>query len=290
MIPSAGDLTYFIEVASTLNVSKAAERLGISQPTLTIAIQRLERAIDMPLFIRSKQGVTLTQPGKQLLLHTRHLLQGWETIRTRALASVHEIRGSYTFGCHPSVALYALGSFIPKLLEENLELEIKLVHDLSRNITESIIQLEIDIGLVVNPIKHPDLIIRKLCDDEVTLWVGNGNKKIQDPYSGAAVLICDPSLIQTQELLKKLKKSQIHYRRIIPSSNLEIITQLVVDGAGIGIIPGRVATFKSTTQIQKIPQAPSFHDEICLIYRVENRSIRSIQTIADRVISSFKLS
>src|SRR3954454_23122721 len=106
MMPSASDLTYFIEVAAALNLSRAAERLGISQPSLTLAIQRLEHSIGTSLFIRSKKGVTLPQPGKQVLAHARELLQRWEIVRTKALASTNEIQGSYTLGCPPSVALY----------------------------------------------------------------------------------------------------------------------------------------------------------------------------------------
>jgi len=53
MIPSPADLGYFMEVASTLNVSRAAERLGISQPSLSLAIRRMEEALGAPLLVRS---------------------------------------------------------------------------------------------------------------------------------------------------------------------------------------------------------------------------------------------
>jgi len=61
MLPSAAELEYFLEVANTLNLSRASERLGLSQPSLSLAIKRLELSIGTQLFIRHKQGVTLTQ-------------------------------------------------------------------------------------------------------------------------------------------------------------------------------------------------------------------------------------
>ncbi len=64
MIPSPTDLKYFMEVAQTQNVSRAAERLGISQPSLSLAIRRMEQSVGAPLLIRSKRGVTMTQAGK----------------------------------------------------------------------------------------------------------------------------------------------------------------------------------------------------------------------------------
>ena len=61
MVPSAAELEYFLEVSSTLNLSRASERLGISQPSLSLAIKRLEQSVGTELFIRHKHGVTLTQ-------------------------------------------------------------------------------------------------------------------------------------------------------------------------------------------------------------------------------------
>ncbi len=290
MMPSAADLTYFLEVASSLNLSRAAERLGMSQPSLTLSIQRLEQVIGTPLLIRSKKGVMLTQGGKQLLIHARELLQRWEAVKGQALASTHEIQGNYTIGCHASVALYSLGGFLPELLEKHPKLEIKLQHDLSRKVTEAVVRMEADIGIAVNPIRHPDLVIRKLCDDEVTFWVGKGSRRVQDFHSGAGVLICDPELLQTQDLVKRLRKSGIQYGRILTSSSLEVITSLVAGGCGIGVIPARVAAAAALRGIYRVPEAPVFRDEICLLYRVENRPVRSIQVISESIIASFEYS
>lgn len=287
MMPSPGDLVYFTEVASSLNLSRAAERLGISQPSVTTAIQRLEHAIGTPLLIRSKQGVTPTQAGKQLLLHTRELIQKWEMTKSLALASTNEIQGYYSIGCHTSVALYSLANFLPKLLEDHPKLEIKLQHNLSRRITESVIRMQTDIGIVVNPVRHPDLIIKKLVTDDVTFFVGEGSRKIQNIHSGQAVLIYDPDLLQAQDLMKQLRQRELSFARALPSPSLEVITKLVAAGTGVGILPGRVA---SSFNLQPIPHMPTFHDEICLLYRVENKNLKSIQTISDCIVSSFALS
>ncbi len=287
MMPSFSELTYFIEVTSTLNVSRAAERLGISQPSLTLAIQRLEQSIGTRLLIRSKKGVTPTQAGKQLLFYAKDLVQRWDLVKSHALASANQIQGKYTLGCHVSVALYSLPGFMPSLLEKHPKLEIKLIHDLSRKIAEKVIQMEVDVGIVVNPVKHPDLVIRKLRGDEVTFWVGKGKNKIQSFRSGNAVLICEPDLLQSQDLIKKLKKSGFSYQRILSSSSLEVITELTASGAGIGIIPGCVAAVAKSKGLHKIPNTPVFHDEVCLLYRVENKNVKSIQAIAEKITEYF---
>jgi DNA-binding transcriptional LysR family regulator len=287
MIPSPSELTYFLEVSTSLNFSRASERLGISQPSLSLAIQKLEHSLGVPLFFRSKKGVTLTQAGKQLLLHVRPLLQSWESIRNQTLASVDEVQGSYRIGCHPSVGLYSLGSFLPDLLEEYPKLEVTLVHDLSRKIAERVIQMEVDIGIVVNPVRHPDLVIHKLCDDEVGLWTGISRRQIQNYQNGEGVLICDLELIQVQSLLKDFKKKGFYFKRVINSSSLEVITHLAHSGAGTAILPSRVATSHPSFNLRPVRGSPIFKDEISLLYRVENKQVRSIRAICERIENSF---
>jgi LysR family transcriptional regulator, cell division regulator len=279
MIPSPADLTYFIEVANTLNVSRAAERLGISQPSLSLAMQRLEQSVGAPLLTRSKKGVSLTQAGKQLLGHARHLLQTWEGLRAETLASVNEIKGTYTIGCHVSVALYTLPYFLPKLMEKNPGLDINLRHDLSRRIAEDVVSMKIDVGIVINPVEHPDLVLHRLCRDEVTLWTAaqNDNKDL---------LICDPELLQSQALLKDLKKRGMNFTRTMHSESLEVIAELTAAGAGIGILPSKVAE-RARKKLTRVPKAPVFYDELCLIFRVENKNVKSIQAINQAIRAVF---
>ena len=288
MIPSPADLTYFIEIASTSNVSRAAERLGISQPSLSLAMRRLEDSVGAGLFVRSKRGVTLTQAGKQLLAHSKNLLQSWSHVQASAIASIDEIQGSYTIGCHASMAMRILSSFLPDLMASHPRLELKLRHDISRKTTEDVISMKTDIGIVVNPVRHPDLVIYKLGTDEVTLFIGAEKKNVtQDIASGKAVLVCDPDLAQTQYLLKEMKKKGIGFERILPTGSLEVAADIVSQGCGIGILPSKVAE-RARKKLKRIKNAPIFTDDHCLIYRVENKSVRSIQVLNASIKAYFK--
>jgi DNA-binding transcriptional LysR family regulator len=280
MIPSADELRYFVEAAQTLNFSRAAERLGVTQPSLSLAIQRLERSFGTPVFLRSKSGVILTKAGTRLLGRVDALLTDWERLREEAMKDETEIRGRYRIGCHPSVAMYSLPHFLPELLEQNPELEIKLFHDLSRKITEQVVSFELDYGIVVNPVPHPDLIIRLLTTDEVSFWVGSGKKIQQDAFSGKGVLIADPDLLQSQSLMSKLEKAGMKYGRTIFSSNLEVVATLIASGAGFGILPKRVATRIKSYSLKPVAGAPEIHDKICLVYRADAQNYKSGRTFA----------
>ncbi len=277
MLPSASDLQYFLEASSTLNLSRASERLGISQPSLSLAIRRLENMLGIALFIRHKNGVSLTPSGKQLVLHARQLLQTWENTKSEVLASEQEVQGFVTLGCPTAIAIYMVSGFLAELLENHPKLEIHLKHDISRNITERVIQSSIDIGIVINPIKHPDLIIRKLRNDEFSFWISEPHKKTQD------IFLCNPTLTQTDILLKKCKKAGISTKRILTMDSLEVIACLTAQGCGIGIIPECIAKYLYPNKLKRLMKMPFHMDELCMIYRSENRNVRAIQEIINTI-------
>lgn len=279
---SPDDLRYFNEIAQTSNLSRAAERLHISQPSLTLAVQRLEKGVGTLLLNRSKKGVSLTPAGQQLLRHTRQLLTLWDDVRGSAQASMNDVQGIYSIGCHPSMARNIFRNFLPALLAEHPNLEVRIKHDVSRRVAEDVISLKTDMGIVVNPTPHPDLIIHKLTEDEVTLW-----QSLSMPAENKSVLVCDPDLTQTQELMRQLPKAGIQFNRLLTSSNLEVIAELTASGCGIGILPSKVAA-RATTPLTRASKAPVVHDTHCLIYRVENKNVRSIQTLAMAIRGCFK--
>lgn len=286
MIPSATDLNYFLEVSETGNISRAAERLGLSQPSLTLAIRRLERDVGAPLLTRSRKGVSLTPAGRQVQAKAKLLAHEWENVRRSARRSHDEVRGRFKLGCHVSVGLYSLSRFLPQLLRRWPELEIHLVHDLSRKITEQVISGNVDVGIAVNPVRHPDLVIQELCKDEVTFWRGTGASGKITSGAESATLICDPELIQTQDLMAKAQKHAFQFTRFLTTSSLEIIANLTAGGAGIGILPGRVAA-GVRPRLRRVPAAPVYGDRICIVYRSELRRIRAVQEIVARVGEAF---
>lgn len=283
MLPSPSEILGFLEIAATLNITKAAQRLGVSQPTLSQALKKLESTVGERLVSRSKNGVELTVAGKQFYKQAQQLLDYWERVKAETKRSVAEVKGNVRLGCHPSVGLYSLDLILPKLISQYPLLEFTLVHDLSRKITEKVINYEVDLGLVINPIAHPDLVMTKLFSDEIRLW--KSHNKVPK------VLLCHPELLQTQDILKRLKRSKKHFDRVITSNNLEIICRLTIAGCGYGILPERVVSiFNVRKSISPVTDSPTFFDELFLIYRTENKNIQYVKTVKDVVIQALNKS
>jgi len=272
MIDNLTDLKYFLEVARTGNITRASERLGVTQPSITQALKRLEEKTGIILLERSRKGSSLTRQGEGLFKIGERMLLEWERDTRMIAQGQKEPMGRYSLGVHSSVAQYTLGEFLPPLLDKFPELEFNLIHDLSRKIAERVISRECDLGLVINTIPHPDLVIHKLLSDEVTLF--------KHPAYKGNVLILDPALKQSQTLLKNIRKV-FDYKREIHSSSLEVIRDLCENKAGMAILPSRVAALSE--KIKAVPNAPSFKDELSLIYRVERRADLSFKELISAI-------
>lgn len=286
MIPSAEDLRFFLEAADKSNFSRAAEALGIAQPSLSLAIARVERCIGESLFVRSKKGVCMTQAGKQLYSQAKYLVEVWEGIRSSVKASMTEVQGNYVIGCHASVACFSLPDFLPQLLESFPKLNLSIAHDLSRRVTEGVIASRIDVGIVVNPVRHPDLIISRLGYDEVTFWSSAGSSVRIEALSDRD-LILHPELAQTESLVTDLRKLKIEPQRVVPSGSLELIARVVASGSALGILPARVVASEGKG-LQRVRGAPTFRDIICMIIHASNRRVAAIQAITGAIRSSFR--
>ena len=284
MEPSSSDLKYFLEVARLGSISRASEKVGISQPSLSLAIQRVEDSLGEKLFVREKRGTKLTKAGESLLGNSLLMIEAWNKIRSEVKSVYESISGEFIVVCHPEVAIDSLPLFLPNLLEKYPELNINLKHGLSREITSDVIDMKVDIGIVVNPEQHLDLVIKYLSNDQVSFWVGQGKKSMQLPSSGKSVLICDTNLLQTQALIKKFKKTGFKYRHIISTTDLEVALSLVGSGCGIGILPSEVALRHPQYKLKRIEGSPSVSDKIAVVYRRENRIVSAIQKIVDVIV------
>lgn len=279
---SSSDLSYFTEIARTQNLSRAAERLGVTQPSLSLAIKRLESALGTPLLVRKRQGVSLTDAGRVLLHESESFLRSWENIVSRVQSSQNEVQGVIRLGAHPAVAIYSLPLFLKSFLDEHPAVDVRLLHDLSRKIAEGVISQQIDMGLVINPVAHPDLVVRKLATDRVTFW---RSKSFRKTHSNR--LIADPDLVQTQSLLRKASKWLDGEIRLLPTGQLDVARELCALGIGIAILPERVARHGGS-DLEPIEGAPVFMDELALVYRVERKKQKLVSVFGQAIVDGFR--
>ena len=283
---STYEIKTFLEIAASRNLSRAAEKLSISQPALSMALKRIENYFGVNLFVRTKHGLELTKAASTLVQEAKLILRDLENLREKVLKQTYDFEGLYTIGFHPQVAAHSFPQFAQFLLEKSSELNVKLVYEPSRRILSDVVDYKIDFGLVVNPLPHPELTIIKLYKDSIYFWINDKINSLNDLKSPLTVVYYDQNLAQMESLLVEAKlQLKIPLQRIIHSPDLDNIREFVSRGLGVGILPATIALKNDDDKLKRLNHLPHFDEQICLIYRADMQRTQAAKFIKDKIVA-----
>lgn len=152
-------LAYFVAVADERSFTRAADALGISQPTLSKQIQALENSLGTRLLVRDRAGIALTSAGEALLPHAQRILIEADN----ATRSVHEVaslqRGRVRMGATPSMVEGLLAPVLGRFRAEHPAIDLEVHEAGSRDLTAELSSGRIDLALLIVPLASqiPDL-------------------------------------------------------------------------------------------------------------------------------------
>lgn len=238
-------LKAFKIVAETGKLGEAAVKLNLTQPSLTRLIQTLEFATNQTLLHRSRQGVVLTQAGKQLLNFAAITLKNLEDFEERLLAPNDEISGLLQIGSYESLAEYLWPNFLPILKKIYPALKITI-----RTSSEFVHQRKIESGeldLLVDA--EPRLVGEftswALYEDRFNFYGKKGivpatltNNDIKD-----LPLVYQPTAYDSENrnILSHLEEAGYHFKEKIELDSFVAVATFVKSGVGIGVIPQKLA-------------------------------------------------
>ncbi|MEV0328193.1 LysR family transcriptional regulator [Micromonospora echinospora] len=150
-------LRYFVVVAEELHFGRAAERLGIAQPPLSQAIQRLERELGVELFDRSRRRVEPTPAGRLLLDQARGLLAGEERMRALMRMVREGTLGTLRAGVPPETPAVTLQALLRRLADRVPGLDVDLQELTTGEQVRMLADARLDVGLLHHPVDVPDL-------------------------------------------------------------------------------------------------------------------------------------
>src|SRR5262249_29214085 len=151
-------LKYFRAVAAAGSLTRAARELRVTQPTLTVAMRRLEEELKTTLLSRDRSGVRLTSTGHELLHYTGDIL----ALLARAEQRIHGLGpadvGRFVIGCPETLGAYFLPAFMRRFLAGAPQIELQLWNAPSRAVEQAVIERTCHFGLVVNPLPQGELV------------------------------------------------------------------------------------------------------------------------------------
>ncbi|MGE0764467.1 MAG: LysR family transcriptional regulator [Bdellovibrionales bacterium] len=266
------DIENFVATVGSRTIMEAARKIGISQPALSESLKRLESDIGAVVFYRSRTGIQLTPSGKLFLSRADRVLDALGSLELSE-GEGHIFSGkTITIGCHAAVAQYAIPKTLAYIARAAPDYKVEIRHDLSRNIQLEIQRGNIDVGIIINPVEVPDIVIKKIASDIVRVW------SCKNSFDKSTI-ICNSALLQTQHILRRWKDKP---SRIINTDSLELICRLTNEALGFGIIPQRALDLIGF-DLKANNSIPSYHDQICLVHRPEFGANKSEALVCEAI-------
>ncbi len=245
-------LEYIVAVYRTRHFVKAAEACGVTQPTLSAMIQKLEAELDVKLFERSSQQVVPTPIGKVVVEQAWKVLNRARKIKDIVAEEKKALTGTFRLGILPTIAPYLLPRFFPRLMRENSSLEIRVVEMKTADIRRAIDRGEIDAAVMVDTGDLDDYALTTLFYEQFLAYVSPSDQlsakksiKTSDLSNELLWLLDEGHCFRDQLVkycqLKAAKTSQSAYSL----GSIETFMRIVENGQGVTFIP-ELATMQLT--------------------------------------------
>lgn len=236
-----GHLKAFLKIADTGSISRAAESLGIAQPSLSQQLLRLEDELGFRLFDRTARGVVLTEGGRVFQERARQILHAADQAIADARQLRDEAKGQVIFAMPPSVARLAGVPLVTALAEQAPQVRVRIVEAYSGAIRGWLEAEKIDLGILydLGPLRH--LATRRLASEEMVL-VGlldrpGGNAVPLHALAGLPLIVPGPQHGLRQLLDREAARAGFELTVAQEVDALDATIGLVAAGHGLAVLP-----------------------------------------------------
>lgn len=288
------EMRYLLAVAKHRHFGKAAESCHVSQPTLSVAIKKVEGQLGFPLFERNATEVRVTPAAQPILEQVSKVLA--EAVKLEELATVgkNPLVGSLRLGVIYTIAPYLLPQFIPALHARAPQMPLFIKEDFTANLIPALKAGELDVVILALPVSEPGLVSQGLYDEDFRLVVPAGH-----PWESPV----DPDRLEADELLLlghgNCFRDQVLEacpRLGVPDtltgslegSSLETLRYMVASGAGMAVMPSTAADplvgKENLVRVLSFAE-PAPKRRVGLLWRVTFPRPQAIDAVRDAVLA-----
>ena len=238
-------LEYIVALDDHRHFVKAAEHCFVSQPNLTMQVKKLEDEIGVKIFDRSKKPIQPTPIGIEILQRARRILRESKQLSAFVNHEKETLEGEFSIGIIPTVAPYLLPAFLPRFIEENPRLHLKISELQTGQIISRLRQGTIDIGVLATPLNEENIIEHTLYYEPFLLYLPDDHRLVNkafllaDDLETRDLLVLNEGHCFREQTLSICGRSQkgdgigFDYQ----SGSIEALKNLVKKGVGYTLVP-----------------------------------------------------
>ena len=237
------ELRYIVAVANERSFGRAAMRCFVSQPALSVAIQKLEEELGARLFERGKSEITMTPVGARIVEQAQKVLEEAAQIKEIAQSGRNQLAGALKLGVIHTVAPYLLPDLIPALHDRAPQMPLDLEENLTQPLQVALKSGRLDAVVIALPFAPPGVVTEFLYEEPFQVvvpldhkWATRKSIRPEELAAEQPILLNVGHCFRDQVLdaCPELNRNEAHMTR---TGSLETVRNMVASGLGVSVLP-----------------------------------------------------
>ncbi len=298
------ELRYIVTLSQEQHFGRAAERCHVSQPTLSVAVKKLEDELDIALFERSKTRVSPTPMGEQVVAQAQKVLEEASAIKDIASIGKDQLGSPLKVGAIFTIGPYLFPEFIPELQALAPKMPLYVEEGFTATLRQRLRKGELDVIIVALPFTEADVVTQKLYEEPFVVSLpakhplANKESIASSDLAGENVLLLGPGHCFRDQILEACPNIQTAsaddpspIRTATEGSSLETLRHMVASGIGITILPESAATsrYESNSLITRPLADTQATRTVALAWRASFPRHKAIDVLREAIIKSRKV-
>ncbi len=243
------EMRYIVALARVRHFGKAAEECHVSQPTLSVALKKVEGQLGAALFERTASDVRITALGERIVAQARRVLEQAVQLEEIAGSAGDPMSGPLRVGVIYTIAPYLLPKLIPALHQYAPAMPLFLKEDFTANLIPALKAGELDVIVIALPFAEPGLVAQPVYDEPFRVVVPAAHPWVKrsdvpaDELNGQNLLLLGQGNCFRDQVLESCPRLSAPdaLEHSLEGSSLETIRYMVASGAGVAVMPSTAA-------------------------------------------------
>ncbi len=238
------ELRYIVALARESHFGRAAEKCHVAQPTLSVAVKKLEDSLGIVLFERNSGEVRLTTIGTQIVAQAERVLSEAARVSEIAATGRDPLAGPLRLGVIYTIGPWLLPALVPRLKQRAPKMPLIIAEGYTEVLVEKLKNFELDVLVLALPVNEPGIVAQPVYDEPFRLLLPVAHPWVKQKALSTAQLLEEPLLMlgpgncfRDQVLDLCARASHGQSPQVLESSSLETIRHMVASGVGVTVMP-----------------------------------------------------